>query len=127
MKIKKPALNVQFAAGLFILIGLIWLVFSVVTIIRASGSSASMPIVFFWILSLMMVGNGVLLIAASWGIWRRNKYFYWGGMALLLVNIFLTFTDQFGFFDLATLIIDLGLLILLIIARKEYLHQSGQS
>ncbi len=41
---------------------------------------------------------------------------------MLAGNIFLTFTDEFGLFDLLTLIINAVLLVLLIVGHSKFLE-----
>jgi len=43
---------------------------------------------------------------------------FYVALAVLLVNIVLTFTDQFGLFDLLTLLLDLIILALLLAGRQ---------
>lgn len=96
---------------LLYLIGTIWLIFSAVTIIKGG-----------WIIGVLMIGNGVVLIGIGAGLNRFRKLFYWVGVIVVGVNILLTFTDQFGFFDFATLLIILAIFILLVANRKYYLN-----
>ncbi|MAT42291.1 MAG: hypothetical protein CL609_08125 [Anaerolineaceae bacterium] len=119
LKTNPPSNLVKISAFLFVLIGLIWFVFSVITLTRASVSSI-LPTWLIWLLSAMMVGNGLLLIVVSWGIRHQKRRFYWFGLILLFLNILLTFTDQFGLFDLVTLLLDVGLFIVLIFTKKHY-------
>ncbi len=117
----KPKTNLfNITAGLFLLIGGIWIVFSLITIFRSANHS-TMPVFLFWVLSILMIGNGVFLIITGWGIYHQKRSFYWFGLFWLAVNIILTFTDQFGVFDLITLVIDLGLFGLLIFIRKTFI------
>lgn len=109
-KLARVANHVRAAQILFYLIGGIWLVLSLFTMVRGN-----------WILAVMMVGNGGVLVAVGLGLNKYRKLSFRLGIAVLAVNILLTFTDQFGYFDLATVLIDLGLFILLLINRKYYL------
>lgn len=119
---RTPHNFVKIAAFLFMLIGFTWILFSINSTNRVLNSG-DLPAWLIWVLSIMMFGNGLVLIAMSWGIWHQKRFFYWAGLAVLLLNIVLTFTDQFGFFDLITLIFDLGLFGFLIFTRKLYLFQ----
>jgi hypothetical protein len=62
------------------------------------------------------------LLLSGVGIGKRNKIFYYFAIVLLAINIVLTVTDEFGLFDLITLIIDLVLLGLLIATGRKYLE-----
>ena len=69
----------------------------------------------------MMLGNIGAMPISGFLIGKYNKWFFNFTVLVLVGNIVLTFTDQFGFFDFATLIIDLVLLGILISIRKRYL------
>ena len=112
--------SVKAAQALFILMGLIWIIFGVATLVRM-GSSGMNPTITLWIIAILMFGNAGVLLFLGWGIGRQNKMFFYLGILVLTINIFLTVTDEFGMFDLITLIIDLVLLILLIVNRSRYL------
>ncbi|MBP6470897.1 MAG: hypothetical protein KBE23_14785 [Chloroflexi bacterium] len=47
---------------------------------------------------------------------------FYVALAVLLVNIVLTVTDQFGLFDLLTLLLDLIILALLLAGRRQFLQ-----
>jgi hypothetical protein len=51
---------------------------------------------------------------------KRRLLFYLFALAVLAVNVLLTFTDQVGALDWITLVIDLVLLGILIVARKQF-------
>jgi len=72
-----------------------------------------------------MFGNASAMCLAGWGLERRNRWFYAFALVVLGINIILTFTDQVGIYDWITLAIDLILLALLILVRKEYLNPSN--
>ena len=73
------------------------------------------------LIALMMVGNATAMLVAAWLVGKGKRLFYLLTLALMLVNIFLTFTDQFGGFDLATLILDLIICGVLILRRDAFL------
>jgi hypothetical protein len=115
---QNPA-SVKAAQALFFIIGAIWLAFGAATLVKM-GSSTN-PTITLWIVVLLMFGNAGVLLLLSWGIGRQKKLFFYLGIIVLAANIFLTVTDEFGIFDLITLIIDLVLLILLFVTRSRYL------
>ena len=119
-EIDQAPASVKAAQALFILMGLIWFIFGVATLVRM-GSSGTNPTITFWIVALLMFGNAGMLLLLSWGIGRQKNLFFYLGIIVLAANIFLTVTDEFGIFDLITLIIDLVLLILLFVTRSRYL------
>jgi len=119
-EIDQAPASVKAAQALFILMGLIWFIFGVATLVRM-GSSGTNPTITLWIVALLMFGNAGMLLLLSWGFGRQKNLFFYLGIIVLAANIFLTVTDEFGIFDLITLIIDLVLLILLFVTRSRYL------
>jgi hypothetical protein len=73
------------------------------------------------IMAMLMFVNAVVLIWIGWGIGKSQRLYYYFGLLVLAGNIFLTLTDEFGIFDLVTLIINASLLVLLIVTRSKYL------
>lgn len=104
--------------GLFYLIGAIWLVLALLTFIKADNAPFE-----YWVIAALMVGNGAVLIALGLGLLRFPKLFFLGGILVVGVNILLTFTDQFGFWDLLTLLIDIVLFGVLLINWQYYLRE----
>jgi hypothetical protein len=105
---------------LFILLGLIWLGFGLLSILRIQDASSRVPIAILWAIAILMFINAILLAWVGWGIGRGNNLYYYFGLLLLAGNILLTFTDEFGFFDLLTLLINTALLVLLIAGRSKF-------
>jgi len=110
------------ARWLFVLLGVIWLVFGVWSITLTGSDSSSGPAVMFWIIAISMFKYAFLLIWIGWGIGRGNNLYYYFGLLMLAGNLFLTFADEFESFDLVTLIINIALLALLIATRAKYLE-----
>ena len=107
----------KIAQGLFYLIGVIWLGLAGGTFYNAGGLSSG-----YWVVAVLMVGNGGVLIGLGAGLLRFRKLFFWMGLLVVGVNILLTFTDQFGFWDLLTLLIDIGLFGVLLFNHRFYLR-----
>jgi len=103
---------------LFILNGVIWISLGVATLTRGASGPASPGTMH--IIGAMMFGNAAAFLYLGWRI-VHNKVIDLIAAALVLgVNIILTFTDQMGFLDWATLVLDLvlaGLLVLTFIRR----------
>ena len=114
---------VSAARWLFVLLGVTWLVFGVWSITRIGNPGSSVPVAVFWIIAILMFVNALLLIWVGWGIGRGNRLYFYFGFLLLAGNIFLTFTDEFGLFDLLTLIINVVLLVLLIVGHSKFLEK----
>lgn len=113
-------LPLQFAQLLFGLNAGIWLLFGIIFLLRQTGNGSAQQTVFFVIALLMFANGGAMLVSARLLAMRRRIFFFFA-IALLLVNIILTFTDQFGVFDLLTLLLDLLLLGILLARRSHFL------
>ena len=120
-EIDKTPWVVNAARWLFILLGVIWLTFGIWSILRVGSAGGNVPAALLWIIIILMFVNALLLIWIAWGIGTGNKLYYFFGILVLAGNIFLTFTDEFGLFDLLTLIVNIILLVLLIVTRSKYL------
>ena len=70
---------------------------------------------------VLMFVNALILLWIGWGIGKGQRLYYYFGVLVLAGNIFLTLTDEFGIFDLAVLVLTIGLLIMLILTRSRYL------
>jgi len=110
------------ARWLFVLLALIWLGFGVWSIMRVESQTSNAPIELLWVVRILMFVNAFLLCWVGWGIGRGNRLYYYFGLLLLAVNIFFTFTDQFGFPDLLTLVINIVLIVLLVAGHSKFLH-----
>jgi hypothetical protein len=86
-------------------------------------NGSSVPAITLWVITFLMFGNvGAMLVAGLW-LGRQSRWAFIFALALLLVNILLTFTDQVGFFDIITALLDLLLLGLLLFNRKSFSSQ----
>jgi hypothetical protein len=112
--------------ALFFLIGGIWVVFGIVGLIRA-GDGAFESSNAAWIIASLMFANACVLIWIGWRLKEGAKRTYMLGIAVLATNILLTLTDEFGFFDLVTLLIDITLVLLLIVDHSTYTSPKGKT
>ena len=110
--------------SLFYLLGVTWLVFGVWSIVRLGSASSSIPAAVLWFIAILMFVNALLLIGVGWGLGRGSRLYFYFGLILLAGNIFLTFTDEFGVFDLITLSVNVVLLVLLILGRSKFLQNN---
>ena len=106
---------VRAARVLFFLDAAIWLALGITSLFRVSRGPTTMITAI--VIGVLMFGNAGAMMVSGFGLgkWRG---FYYLALAVLLVNIVLTFTDQVGLLDILTFALDLVLLILLIVARK---------
>ncbi len=106
--------------ALFIFNAVVWLIFGIASILRLADGS-SVPSVTLWAIAILMLGNvGAMLIAGLW-LGRQSRGALVFALAVLVVNIILTFTDQVGFFDLITALLDFAILGFLLFDRNKYL------
>jgi len=77
-----------------------------------------------WIIAALMFVNAAVLILIGWGLQEGKKWLFYSAILVLMSNIFLTFTDEFGVFDLITLIINIAIFMFLLATRKTYISQS---
>ena len=106
------------AQTLFVLNAAIWLALGVYTLIRMAGRYPGQ--LFVWIVGLLMFGNALAMLISAFGLGKPQRRFFYFALGVLLVNILLTFTDQFGLLDLLTLLLDLVLLAILLVIRQSY-------
>lgn len=113
--------TVTAARWVFVLLGVIWLVFGGWSMTRVNGGGGNLSSTMLGIIAMLMFVNAIELIWIGWGIGKGQRLYYYFGLLVLAGNIFLTLTDEFGVFDLVTLILAVGLLIILIVTRSKYL------
>lgn len=106
-------ISVAAARVLFLLLAAIWSLFGIISLVDDSVKSALT-------IAILMFINAAVLIFTGWGIGKQQKRFFYLGMIVLLGNIFLTITDEFGRFDLIVLIIYVVLFFLLVASRSNY-------
>ena len=115
----KPITPLKVSQALFFLNAAIWLVFGIVSLVRMTHANPDFAVTAA-VIAVLMFGNVGAMLLNGWGIGKQQKWFYYLALAVLAVNILLTFTDEFGPFDFITLVIDLVLLGLLIVIRKRW-------
>lgn len=117
--VSKMSREIAAAQVLFFANAAIWLVIGAASLMRQAALSSSQTSI-LWVIAVLMAGNAAAMAIAGAGLRWRTRLFGIFGLAVLLVNIVLTFTDQFGVFDLATLFIDVvlfGLLVVILVRR----------
>ena len=107
--------------ALFFLNAAIWLSLGILSLARIESRNSHQAIT-AWIVAILMLGNAGVMLLSGVVIGKQQKRFYYLAVAVVVVNILLTVTDQFGMLDLITLVIDLVLLGLLVATRGRYLH-----
>ena len=100
----------RMAQALFYFNAAVWVVLGIANLVRNNGGSSYAA----WIIAILMFGNAAALALCGWGIGTGKKGYFSLALGVLGVNILLTFTDQVGALDIATLAIDVILLGLLV-------------
>ena len=113
----------RWAQGLFFLNAAIWLVFGVVSVIRLAGNAGQG--VAAVVVAILIFGNAGAMALSGALLGKRRLLFYFFALAVLVVNVLLTFTDQVGALDWITFALDLVLLGIMIVARRQFLGDSG--
>jgi len=109
---------------LYLLNALIWIGLGVATLARGASAAASAgTMTVIWVL---MFGNAAAFALAGWRIVHRKPMDLMLAGIVLGVNIVLTFTDQMGFLDWATLALDLLLAALLMPLLVSQVRRSQQ-
>ena len=106
-------------------LGIVWVVFAVIYIIRIK-EVATMN----WIIMGMMLGNSILFILFIYLINKKKLYIFIILAIFLLINTILTVTDQMGVYDWVVLVanlIALSLTIILTIRTIKLLREHNQS
>jgi hypothetical protein len=105
---------------LLILNAAVWLVLGAWYLIPLFGEVGG-PAISAWILTGLMLANALAMLLLAWGIVKRRRLVYYLALALILVNILLSVTDEFGPLDLVSLMLGLAILVLLVAGRRQYL------
>jgi hypothetical protein len=95
----------------------IWIILAIGASLRVSQTNPESTFA-IWTIAILMVGNAGMMILSGWGLGTGRRPFYYLALAVMAVNIILTFTDQFGLLDLLTLVIDLAIVAILIAGRQ---------
>lgn len=112
----------QWARGLFFLNAAIWLVLGVVSLVRLGGSEGGVVVAL--VVAVLMFGNAGAMALSGALLGKRKLPFYLFALAVLAVNIVLTFTDQVGALDWITFAIDVVLVGILVVGRRQFLKRA---
>ena len=113
---------VRSAQALYFLNTLIWLVLGLVNLVSVTDGYPEKTVMAA-VIGVMMFGNALLMLFSGFWIGKPGNASFFFALAVLAINIILTFTDQFGWTDFGTLLIDLTILGLLLVARRYFIHE----
>ena len=101
-------MRLVFARALLVLDAMVWLAIAVATMGRPSaiGSRAAAAVI-----AVLMVGNAAAFVLCSWSLGRAGR---WLALGVLIVNLVLTFADEFGLLDVVTGLLGLAIVALLL-------------
>jgi hypothetical protein len=114
-------LKLKIARVLFFLNTLTWLGFGVYLYRQMTGFDNRLSAV---MVAIFMLGNAIAMFISGLLIYKQSKWGYFFAVAVVAINIILTFTDQFGLADFLTLLVDIVLLMILISLSNLYFSKS---
>jgi hypothetical protein len=98
---------------------LVWFIFGAYTLTEMMQRNPG-QVALLRVLGILMFVNACAWSVSSLVIGIRRKSSYYFVVGILILNIILTITDQFGIFDFVTLLIDLAILGILIVGRNKH-------
>jgi len=104
--------------ALFAVNALVWVVMAVVVWTGIIGIGLRDP-ASVGALALLMLGNAILLGFFAWRVLRGQRVIDYAALLWVAINLVLTITDEIGVYDLAALILNLSLLIMLVLCLKR--------
>ena len=109
----------QWSRNFFLLTFAALIVFGVGSLLRIVNNSEHAILYVFY--ALIMFVDAAAMLFCGVQLNKRNKTIFLVSIFVLAFNIIPTIFDQFGFADLLFVLLNLTTLILLIVARKEFL------
>jgi lysylphosphatidylglycerol synthetase-like protein (DUF2156 family) len=116
--IRKSATFVKY---LFFITAIILAVFGTGSFMRVNAKPGM--VIVYILYAVLMFGDAVAMLILGLYINRQMKPIYWAAVIILSLNIILTVFDQFGVIDLLFLLLNVVILVVLIVLRKELLPQ----
>ncbi|MCB8976571.1 MAG: hypothetical protein H6657_04015 [Ardenticatenaceae bacterium] len=118
MKLPDTDRLIQLIKWLFWLNAAVWLAFGIGSMVRI-GAGAPGGTAVLGLIAILMLMNVAAFLWCSWTVQKQASWYRFTIMAVLAVNILLTFTDQFGLLDFLTLLLDLILLALVLLLHAK--------
>ena len=101
--------------GLFFLNAAVWLLFGVLSLLRAIDEGGLIR----WTYTILMIANAVAMAWFGTMIVGRRNWVFFLAILYVAINVVLSITDQFGWIDVLILLLNLCLLGLLLITRRR--------
>ena len=112
---KQVSTMMKTTQAMFFLNALVWLVFSLLSFVRASATSNELR----WMLSVLMLINAGLMFGFGYLIVKGQPWTFFLAILYVAVNVVLSITDQFGWLDFLIMLFNLVLLGLLFVTRQR--------
>lgn len=121
---KDTSLMLKYSQAMLFLNALVWLVFSVLGIVRFAAGANNWRLV----LSGLMLANAVVMFWLGLKIVSARAWIFTFAILYIALNAVLSITDQFGWFDLGILLLNLIILGSLFVARRRLTQaKAGQA
>lgn len=106
-------LSIKMAQILFYLSAIIWSLLGFISLGNLARQDPALMAVFA-LVALLMFGNAGAMLLAGRRLARRNKWALLFALAVLSLNLLLTFIDQFGIIDFITAMLDMFIVAILV-------------
>ena len=113
----------RLARWLFLLNAAVWMVFAVLGFVRAGAGAGNWRLV----QSMLMLVNAVVMAWFGLQIDNGRAWVFFLAITYLALNVVLSITDQFGWFDALILLLNLALLGLLFVTRQRMIQATRNS
>ncbi len=111
--------DIKVIRALFLINAFIWISLGVTHIVQSRTQTTLIVVVLLFI-------NAIIFLWLSRSIGKRLKWIYYFAVVLIVANLILTITDQFGLFDLFVLVLDGMILALLVFRYRRLLPSSAE-
>lgn len=108
------------ARYMFYLNAATWFGLAIFSLVHMASANPEFALT-YQIVAALMFANAAAMLISGYMITKQRMSWYLLALGLLLVNIILTFTDEFGFFDFITFTLDLVILAVLIGSWRKFL------
>jgi len=97
----------------------IWFVLGGFSLFGEPGDDSS-QVATLVVIATLMFANSAMFIVVGLGLGIRRPWAWWLAVVVVIANLLLTFTDQIGFYDITTAVVDAAILALLVSGRSWF-------
>ncbi|MBU2235841.1 hypothetical protein KKA01_02140 [Patescibacteria group bacterium] len=115
---EKTPITMRVFQVLIIINAAIWFVFGILALLGGTTNPDQVSIMRR--LSLLMFGDAAILIFIFRGTVKKQNWTYTGALIVLIINIFLSVTDEFGVADFIAIFASLAALIMLMTNKSIF-------